>query len=167
MNKALSESTNAITPELVKEVYPENLYTPRLQSLVDQMLSQISVQTEQEFETILESKGLNDRLLNLEKLILDARSNNDGNNSTVEDAVELLPSGITPQDVLRYTMHQLKIQEKERLMAECKAVETENVAVSRKIGEGKRRIEEKLRLLDEKRREIRKTADVCTMANSR
>ena len=101
---------------------------------------------------------MNDRLLNLEKLMYEVASSSE---TPVGDAVALLPNGIAPQDVLRYTMHQLKLQEKERLITECAAVEAENEGVARSITEGKARIEQKLKLLDEKRREIRKSADVC------
>lgn len=170
MKKALSESINSISPSTLSSIYPPEVLTPSLESLINRMLEQISVRTLAEFEQILESKGMNERLVKLESLILEAAaSSGDGNSqfssTNATNLVDLLPEGISPQDVLRFTMHKLKLQEQARLLQECEQVEAENDQIAREIELGKKQIEKKLESIEDKRRMMQKSADVCTMGS--
>ena len=106
----------------------------------------------------------------------------------VQNFAALLPDGVTPQDVLRMNAHEMKLAERERLIAEITALEQEGKDVEgevrsrqllsppepdrysnprstppAQIEEGKKALAAKMQDIERQRMNLQKTADLCTM----
>ncbi|GMH67398.1 hypothetical protein TrVE_jg11743 [Triparma verrucosa] len=165
MSKALAESRKVIDEAVVKDIYGE-LATPELNELIGEVLDGVTDRAEKEFGTILENYGVNDKLLRLEEIVEECKSASAStapSTTPVQNFAALLPDGVTPQDVLRMNAHEMKLAERERLIAEITALEQEGKDVEGEIEEGKKALAAKMQDIERQRMNLQKTADLCTM----
>ncbi|GMI40259.1 hypothetical protein TrCOL_g11547 [Triparma columacea] len=160
MGKALAETRKVINEDVVKSIYGD-LATPELTELVTSVMDGVNERVSVEFDSIVASHDINKKLLKLEELIEKAGTEN---GQTINNAAfaSLLPDGVTPQDVLRMNTHEMKLAERERLIA---ALDKANDAVVGEIEDGKKQLAVKLQEIETQRLEMQKTADICTMSS--
>jgi len=203
MTKALSESRKVVNDDVIKSIYGD-LATPELTELVTQVMDGVSDRVSVEFDSILASHDVDNKLQKLEEVrhcsgggdiavsslvclplafhrcpphaslspppphpsqLIKKAGASDAPSGKNEAFASLLPDGVTPHDVLRMNTHEMKLAERERLLAEIASLDKANDAVVAEIEDGKKQLASKLQDIESQRLEMQKTADICTMSS--
>jgi hypothetical protein len=165
MDKALAESCNKIDGPAIKAIYGD-LASDNLTQLITEVLSQVSDRVKAEFDTILDSHDVNNKMLRLDELIAEASGETVPDNKAAPPVFsDLLPNGVTPADVLRLHAYEMKTAEKARILAELAAVDASSSEISKEIASETKNIQSKLEVIEEQRRRMQQTADLCAMSN--
>ena len=121
-----------------------------------------------EYAKICEEHGLNEKFKTLQEIIDGSKENGSGGGNSEGEGGKgkrspyaSLPEGVTVQDVVLACNHEVKLRERDRLLAQVASLQRGNDAVRMEIGEGRGKLEEVMGRLEGDRRRVVGTAEVC------
>lgn len=144
-----------------------------LAELVDNVIENANDRLRSEIEGILRTGDVGAKLRLLDTLLdqyakrdreAKVAEETDKNSALAAAEMATLPSGIGPEDVLTYHAHQIKVQERDALLAELASVEADNGALRKQIDRGKALIGQTVKDMEDKGRIMEKTADIGTFS---
>lgn len=146
-SKAIGSAGNKLAEEKGREVLAE---------LVKETICRVNESIKEGILEVLEREDVNGKMLKLERIIDEYNHHEKQTKKKEEDDKALrdgmkekvvkLPNGMTPADLVNYHAYKLRIEERDKLLAEIASIEAENEAIERQIEKGrgavKRRLEE-------------------------
>ena len=188
IDKALTESRSKLDARsAVKECYGDDCAifadedtttTARsgeevLAELVDNVIENANDRLRSEFEAVLGAGDVQAKLRLLDSIIdryskrdHDAKLAEETDRNSARAAADMatLPHGVTPQDVLTYHAHHIKVQERDALLDELASVEADNDALRKRIDRGTELIRQTVKDVEDKGKIMERTADVGTFS---
>mmetsp|Transcript_7103 Transcript_7103/g.13956 ORF Transcript_7103/g.13956 Transcript_7103/m.13956 type:complete len:233 (-) Transcript_7103:413-1111(-) len=144
-----------------------------LAELVDNVIENANDRLRSELEAVLGEGDVQVRLRLLDSII-DRYSKRDRDAKLVEETdrnsaraaadMATLPPGVTPQDVLTYHAHHIKVQERDALLDELAMVEADNDSLRKQIDRGTELIRQTVKDVEDKGKIMERTADVGTFS---
>lgn len=143
-----------------------------LSNLIKETIFKINERVKSEIITVLEKEEVNEKLLNLERLLEEFEESEKKHQLMEEkdkketqevlDNVLNIPVGLSPLDLIKHHEYKLKLKEKDHLLSEIASLEAETELIEVQIKKGNSIIKTKLEEISEKGEQISRTANICS-----
>jgi len=146
-----------------------------LANLVSERLEQINERLTEEFRAFMERNEMNTKLLRIEHLIEEYERRERTTKQIEEEDRRLaqgsaeqasLPEGIKVEDIVKYHAYRVKLEEKQKILAEIASIEAENKMLEVQINEQEAIVEDRVNEIKELDESMAKTADISSFSGS-
>jgi hypothetical protein len=177
LNKALARSKSQLDlRQIVQECYGDDASIFQddalLESLLDNMLDKAHKRVVDQMSELLQQRGIEQKLVRLEKVVtqleqqaIQERRLQESAKAATRQACQdaLLPSGLSPTDMLSYQSHQMLLQEEAELQRQIAQEEQAIEELETSKQQLSTHVQTRVRELQETGRELERSADMCSM----